>query len=101
MVNCLHYCRRLQSKREVTVTGGSRWVLQPDVRSGVNSHYFHIIGDKLINPIVGVYIPIIRIPIKGGMAIPNIATFDHGIYTPPESQWLVQMYFLLKLVPPF
>ena len=32
------------------------------VRSGLNSHYFHIIGDKLINPIVGVYIPIIRIP---------------------------------------
>ena len=23
---------------------------------GLNSHYFHIIGDKLINPIVGVYI---------------------------------------------
>ena len=29
-------------------------------------------GDELINPIVGVYIPIIRIPIKGGMTIPNI-----------------------------
>ena len=29
---------------------------------GLNSHYFHIIGDKVINPIVGVYIPIIRIP---------------------------------------
>ena len=28
----------------------------------INSHYFHIIGDKLIKPIVGVYIPIIRIP---------------------------------------
>ena len=40
----------------------------------INSHYFHIIGDKLINPMVGVYIPIIRIPIKGGMTIPNIAT---------------------------
>ena len=47
---------------------------------GLNSHYFHIIGDKLINPIVWVYIPIIRIPIKGGMTIPNIATFDHGTY---------------------
>ena len=33
-----------------------------------------------INPIVGVYIPIIGIPIKGGMTIPNIATFDHGTY---------------------
>ena len=32
----------------------------------------------VINPIAGVYIPIIRIPIKGGMTIPNIATFDHG-----------------------
>ena len=31
----------------------------------------------VINPIVGVLIPIIRIPIKGGMTIPNIATFDH------------------------
>ena len=26
----------------------------------------------VIDPIVGVYIPIIRIPIKGGMTIPNI-----------------------------
>ena len=34
----------------------------------------------VINPIVGVYIPIIRIPIKGGMTIPDIATFDHGTY---------------------
>ena len=34
----------------------------------------------VINPIVGVYIPIIRIPIKGGMTIPNIATFDHATY---------------------
>ena len=34
----------------------------------------------VINPIVGVYIPIIRIPIKGGMTIPNIATFDRGTY---------------------
>ena len=46
-----------------------------------------------INPIVGVYIPIIRIPIKGGMTIRNIATFDHGtyiyIYTWPEWWWKV------------
>ena len=35
----------------------------------------------VINPIVGVYIPILRIPIKGGIiSIPNIATFDHGTY---------------------
>ena len=41
----------------------------------------------VINPIVGVYIPIIRIPIKGGMTIPNIATFDYGTCknsTPPK-----------------
>ncbi len=35
----------------------------------------------VMNPIVGVYIPIIRIPIKGGMTIPNIAAFDHGTYS--------------------
>ena len=28
---------------------------------GLNSHYFHVIGDGKLNPIVGVYIPIIRI----------------------------------------
>ena len=33
----------------------------------------------VINPIVGVYIPIKRIPIKGGMSLsPKNATFDHG-----------------------
>ena len=31
-----------------------------DMCWGLNSHYFHIIGDKLINPIIGVYIPSIR-----------------------------------------
>ena len=36
-----------------------------------------------INPIVGVYIPIIRIPIKGGMTIPNIGSLDHGTYDIP------------------
>ena len=36
----------------------------------------------VINPIVGVYIPTIRIPsLKVGRSpIPNIATFDHGTY---------------------
>ncbi len=37
----------------------------------------------VINPIVGVYIPIIRIPIKGGMTIPYIAFFcfkTSGVY---------------------
>ena len=41
---------------------------------GRNSHYFHMIEDGKLNPIVGVYIPIIRIPIKGGMTIPNKIT---------------------------
>ena len=35
----------------------------------------------------GLYISIIRIPIKGGMTIPNIATFDHG--TDDLSCWLL------------
>ncbi len=46
----------------------------------INSHDFHIIGDKLINPIVGVYVPIIRIPIKGWMTIPNTRSLDPGSY---------------------
>ena len=54
-------------------------LFQPsNVPGSINYFYFHIIGDGKLNPIVGVYIPIIRIPIKGGMTIPNIATFDHG-----------------------
>ena len=53
---------------------------------GLNSHYFHIIGDKLINPI-GVYIPIIniiRIPsLKvGGFPSPKKRdNLDHGTGT--------------------
>ena len=34
----------------------------------------------VINPIVGVYIPIITIPIKGEMTIPNIGSLDTGTY---------------------
>ena len=39
-----------------------------------------IIGDKLINPIVTVSIPIVRIPIKGGMSLSPIKrdNLDHG-----------------------
>ena len=54
--------------------------LREHMCQGLNSHCFHIIGDGKLNPIVGVYIPIIRIPIEGEMTIPNIATFDHGTY---------------------
>ena len=46
-----------------------------------------------INPIIGFYIPIIRIPIKGGMTIPNIATFDHGTYGETHI-WTVGSYLL-------
>ena len=49
----------------------------------------------VINPIVGVYIPIIRIPIKGGRSpIPNIATFDHGTYS---HDWLFPHVWNLKV----
>ena len=40
------------------------------VCQGLNSHYFHIIGDGH-QPNSRGLIPIIRIPIKGGMTIPN------------------------------
>ena len=50
----------------------------------------------VINPIVGVYIPIIRFPIKGVMTIPNIATFDHGTNT---SSGLVFRYLFGVQIP--
>ena len=40
------------------------------------SRYFHIIGDGNLNPMVGVFIPIIGIPTKGGMTSPNIGSLD-------------------------
>ncbi len=48
----------------------------------INSHYFHmiLIGDGKLNPIVGVYIPIITIPIKSEMTIPNIGSLDPGTF---------------------
>ena len=48
----------------------------------------------VINPIVGVYKPIIRIPIKGGMTIPNIATFDHGTHVDDP------LFFLIAALKP-
>ena len=47
---------------------------------GLNSHNFHIyiIVDKLIKPIVRVYIPLIWIPC--GMTILNIRSLDSGTY---------------------
>ena len=59
-------CFRLSEKKETPISmfRGKLGALIFHMCQGLNSHYFHIIGDKLINPIVGVYIPIIRIPIK-------------------------------------
>ena len=54
---------------------------------GLNSHYFHIIGDGHQPNSRGFYTPIIRIPIKGGMTIPNIATFDYGTYDYHVKSW--------------
>ena len=44
---------------------------------GLNSHYFHIIGDGHQPNSRGLYTHY-KDPIRGGMTIPNIATFDHG-----------------------
>ena len=50
------------------------------------------LGDKLINPIVGVYIPIIRIPSEGEMAIPK----DQGVDRPcPHITWAWLVSFVL------
>ena len=52
----------------------------------INSHLVPVLGDKVINLIVGVYIPIRRIRIhyilyQGGMAIPNYEDLiDPGTY---------------------
>ena len=51
------------------------------MRSGLNSHYLHIIGDGHQPNSRGLYTHYKdSVPTKGGMAIPNIATFDHGTY---------------------
>ena len=55
------------------------YIMNTYMCQGLN--YVHIIGDGHQPNSVGVYIPIIRIPIKGGRSpIPNIGTFDHGTY---------------------
>ena len=51
------------------------------MRWGLNSYCCPMVG-MVINLIVGVYIPIIKIPpSKGGMTIPNIGSLDPGTYT--------------------
>ena len=44
----------------------------------INSHYFQIIGDGHQPNSRGLYTHYKDSVIKGGMTIPNIATFDHG-----------------------
>ena len=50
------------------------------VPRSINSHYFHIIGDGHQPNSRGLYTHYKDSVIKGGMTIPNIATFDHGTY---------------------
>ena len=78
MTGCLGYIGVRQSidskyQQDIPVT----CPLKNKMCQGLNSHYFHIIRDGH-QPNSRGNIPIIRIPIKGGMTIPNIATFDHG-----------------------
>ena len=49
------------------------------MRSGRSTLIISIQG-MVINPIVGVCIPIVRIPIKGGVTIPNMRSLDPGTY---------------------
>ena len=46
----------------------------------------------VINPIVGVYIPIITIPIKGEMTIPNIGSLDPGTHAKYELSTFAGFY---------
>ena len=55
----------------------------------------------VINPIVGVYIPIIRIPIKGGMTIPQkkrLLTMAHVFSSENLLPASVMWVFLLQMV---
>ena len=47
---------------------------------GLNPHYFHIMGDGHQPNTRGLYTHYQDSLLKGGMTIPNIATFDHGTY---------------------
>ena len=64
---------------------------------GLNSHYFYIIGDKLINPIPYGFIgPHYKDSLlKGGVTIPNIATFDYGTYENTKGK-NVKRFFPMK-----
>ena len=71
-----HWCRRTGLRIQMGL--GEIFLGESMCAIGLNSHCFPMVGDKLINPIVGVYIPIIRIPIKGWMTIPNTRSLDPG-----------------------
>ena len=75
LADALDQCCGTQTRvRDAEWVKGRSWgELSSHMCHGLNPHYFHIIGDKLINPIVGVYIPIIRIPyFKGWMSLSPI-----------------------------
>ena len=57
--DCFNEVRHRQDDNKAALVQSSQHMIC--AIGSINSHYFHIIGDKLINPIVGVYIPIIRI----------------------------------------
>ncbi len=47
----------------------------------------------VINPIVGVYIPIIRIPIKGGITLSNLSNI--GSLDPGALEFILNLFILL------
>ena len=67
---------------------------------GLNSHYFHIIGDGHQPNSRGLYTQYKDSVIKGGRSpIPNIAIFDHGTYiyiyaTPPPRSTFFGVFWL-------
>ena len=70
-------CRRVKSKFKPPLNLVSSHTL---LCWGLNSQSFPVVG-MVINLIVGVYIPIVRIPYKGEMTIPNIGSLDPGTWT--------------------
>ncbi len=52
--------------------------IHPYVRSGLNSHYFHIIGDGHQPNSRGLYTHYKDSLLKGGMTIPNTRSLDPG-----------------------
>ena len=59
----------------------------------LNSQLFPVFEDKLINPTVGVYLPIIGFRIKVGMTIPNVRILDPGTYQKAHTHYSIQEIF--------